>query len=208
MSLYNSPKEHKLRKPRAGFKKIKKQHWEDLNTPKEEIEIKPTIELSEQAKTRIKKQKRRSLIIQLLALTFIFIPFTIVAVNFFYKKIETTHKKLAPHHYEMIPVPHLQELHWNWKKGYTAIANKDYEKAIFYFDDLNKKSSTTTYGLTGLISIYYRRCKNGHNPSCDLLFESLETYKAIHHIKGNNDSRIIGQINAFTEYQIKKALSE
>jgi hypothetical protein len=29
MSLYNSPKEHKLRKPRTGFEKIKKQPWDD-----------------------------------------------------------------------------------------------------------------------------------------------------------------------------------
>ncbi len=59
MSLYNSPKEHKLRKPRVGFEKIKQQHWDELNSPKEEIEMKPLIELGDQAKLRIKKKRQR-----------------------------------------------------------------------------------------------------------------------------------------------------
>ena len=56
MSLYNSPKEHKLRKPRTGFEQIKKHQLDELYSPKEENEIKPTIELSEQARFRVRKK--------------------------------------------------------------------------------------------------------------------------------------------------------
>ncbi|MFK7772571.1 MAG: hypothetical protein AB8F94_10540, partial [Saprospiraceae bacterium] len=169
MSLYNSPKEHKLRKPRVGFDKIKQQQWNELNSPKEEIEMKPLIELGEPAKLRIKKKRQRLLLIQLLVFTLILIPLTFVAVNFFYTKVETAHQKLAPHHYQPIPPPTNKELNWYWKNGYTALANKDYEKAISHFDDLIRRSAETTFGLTGLISLYHERCKNGHNSSCDLL---------------------------------------
>jgi hypothetical protein len=208
MSLYNSPKEHKIRKPRAVFEKIKQQQWDELNSPKEEMKMKPLIELDEQTKLRIKKKMHRLLFIQLLVFTLIMIPLAIVSVNFFYKKIETTHKKLAPHHYEMIPVPNLKEFHSYWKKGYLALEKKDYEKAIFYFQELNEKSNVTTFGLTGLISLYYERCKNGNNPSCDLLEKALNRYKRNYNIKGEYDQRIIRQINNFTQYQIAKVLSE
>jgi hypothetical protein len=208
MSLYNSPKEHKLRKPRVGFEKIKKQHWEDLNTPKEEIEMKPTIELSEQAKLRIKKKRRRSLLIQLLVLVLVLIPLTFFIVNFFYKKVETTHKKLAPHHYEMIPVPQFKEVHLYWKRGYTALANKDYNKAIFYFQELNKKSAVTTFGLTGLISTYYELCKNGNIYYCDLLNQSMLRYKKFYTVKEQDDKDFLKEINSFTNSQIEKVLCE
>lgn len=208
MSLYNSPKEHKLRKPRAGFEKIKQQQRADLNSPKEEMEMKPMFELSEQAKLRVKKKRQRSFLIQILVFTFILIPLTFVAVNFFYKKVETTHKKLAPHHYNIVPVPHLQKIQLYWKRAYTAFANKNYDKAIFNFQKLNKKSAVTTFGLTGLISTYDTLCNNGNIYYCDLLNQSMLRYKKFYTIINQDEKTFLREINNFTQLQIEKVLSE
>ncbi len=208
MSLYNSPKEHKLRKPRTGFEKIKKQHWNDLNTPKEKVEMKPIIELSEEAKFRIKKKRQRSLLIQILIFGLVLIPFTFVSVNFFYKKVETTHKKLAPHHYEQIPPPHYKGLHLYWKRGYTAFANKEYQKAILAFNTLNKNYSNTTFGLTGLILSYEELCKNGNDRSCDYFEKYFARYKHYYTLRNQDDETILKEIRVFTEEQIEKVLSE
>lgn len=208
MSLYNSPKEHKLRKPRNGFDKIKQQHWDELKSPKEKIEMKPLIELGEQAKLRIKKKRQRLILMQTLIFTLVLIPLTVVAVNFFYKKVEASHKKLAPHHYNIIPAPNLEDYHLYWKKGYLALDKKDYKEAIFYFKELNEKSNVTIFGLTGLISVYYELCKNGDNSSCDLLAKSMWKYKNRNNTKGEDNQKIIRQINNFTQYQIEKVLSE
>ncbi len=138
----------------------------------------------------------------------ILIPLTFVAVNFFFTKVETAHMRLAPHHYQPIPPPQSKELNWYWKQGYTALANKDYERAIIHFNDLTYRSTETTFGWTGLISIYYERCRSGHNSSCELLFKTLENYKRRYHIKGEDDTTIIQQINNFTNLQIEKVLCE
>ncbi len=208
MSSHIVPKEHRTRKPRAGFEKIKKQHWEDLKTPKEEIEIRPTIELSEQAKFRIRKKKQRSLLIQFLVFTLILVPLTFVSVNYFYSKVEATHKKLAPHHYEQKPPPHYKGLHLYWKRGYIAFANKDYEKAVLAFNSLNKDYHKTTFGLTGLILSHAELCKKGDNTSCDFFEEYFARYKHYYTLRNQDDDTILKELRAFTQKQIENVLKE
>lgn len=208
MSLYNSPKEHKLRKPRSGFEKIKKHQWDELNTPKEEIEIKPLIELSEQAKFRIKKKRQRSLLIQILVFTFVLIPLTFVAVNFFYTKVETTHKKLAPHHYKLTNFPTDDVLNIYLKRGYTAYANQEYQKAILAFKYLKENYAVTTFALTGLISSYDELCKMDDLYHCDLLYASLLKYKDFYNIENQKHETIIKEIKAYNQFQVDRFLSE
>lgn len=208
MSLYNSPKEHKLRKPRTVFEKIKQQQWDELNSPKEEIKMKPLIELDEQAKLRIKKKMQRLLFIQFLVFTLIMIPLTIVSVNFFYKKIETTHQKLAPHHYRLTEAPTDEVLNIYLKKGYTAFANQEYQKAILAFKYLKENYEESAFVRAGLLSSYDELCEKGNIYHCDLLYIFLINYKKSYNLKGQNHETIINEIKAYNQFQVDRFLSE
>ena len=170
--------------------------------------MKPLIELGEQAKLRIKKKKQRLLLFQILVFTLILIPLTFVSVNFFYKKVETTHKKLAPHHYRLTEPPTDEVLNIYLKRGYTAYADQEYQKAILAFKYLKENYAVTTFAVAGLISSYDELCKKGNIPYCDFLYISLLKYKDFYNLDDQNDETIIKEIKEYNEFQMTRFLSE
>lgn len=209
MSLYNSPKEHKLRKPRAGFEKIKQQQWDDLNASKEEHSLQPTIELSEQAEFRIKKKKQRSFFIQVLIGIGIFIPITILSVNMFFKQVESTHKILAPHHYRLTQEPPDDILKMYLRRGYKTYLNKEYQKSIFSFEYLKNNYAVTTFAICGLISSYDELCKENKNPIyCNKLQVELNKYKKFYGLQNEKDKILLKEIKTYHETQAKRFLNQ
>ena len=209
MSLYNSPREHKLRKPRAGFEKIKQQQWDDLKASKEEHSLQPTIELSEQAKFRIKKKKRRSFFIQVLIGIGIFIPITILSANMFFKQVESTHKILAPHHYRLTQEPPDDILKMYLRRGYKTYLNKEYQKSILSFEYLKNNYAVTTFAICGLISSYDELCKEERNPIyCNQLRIELNKYKKFYGLQNEKDEILLKEIKTYHETQAKRFLNQ
>lgn len=209
MSLYNSPREHKLRKPRAGFEKIKQQQWDDLNASKEEHSLKPTIEISEQAKLRIDKKKQRSFFIQVLIGIGIFIPITFLSVNMFFKQVESTHKILAPHHYRLTQEPPDDILKMYLRRGYKTYLNKEYQKSILSFEYLKNNYAVTTFAVCGLISSYDELCKEEKNSTnCNKLQIELNRYKKSYGCSKQKDEMLLKEIKAYHETQAKRFFNQ
>ena len=212
MSFYNHPKEHRLLKPKSGFERSKQLMINELYEGYSTKQTKNRYQLNDRALLRSRKKQNWKIIRELIIVFSFTIPVALLMIQFFSKQLGS-HKNrfiVAAHHKEMsstnIDNNYLKPFNQSLKLGYDAFFKKDYQKALYYFNQVEKNYSYYINGMLGTIAVYDEMCKMGNIYACDLLKEKLSTKNVKSFYPGLTNREKVIEVNYWKEKMLKTHL--